>query len=293
MGKSARPTLAQLRELYLLVGECCEQGADPIAWRQRMVRGLQALLGATVVLYTESEQVAPFGQNQFLVPRLLVDFGWPCQSDREFLLDFMGIGELDREGMWAKREYIDAPGPILGAHRRRFVDDRTWYKSEFFNEWVRRSHADSVLLSQYRIGNQLNWFTVLGALGDSDFRPQQLRLLQLFVREYTRLYGTRLAPIGGSSVADLAPRVRQVLVALMEGDSEKEVALRLGISRHTVHEYVKRLHQRFEVASRGELLARCRKFWPTLLALEAQPAQTAPAPEVRFGADQTPAQTVG
>jgi DNA-binding NarL/FixJ family response regulator len=50
----------------------------------------------------------------------------------------------------------------------------------------------------------------------------------------------------------------------MEGDSEKQAALRLDISRNTVHDYVKQLHQRFGVSSRGELLARCRKFWPTL-----------------------------
>ena len=72
--------------------------------------------------------------------------------------------------------------------------------------------------------------------------------------------------MGGPSVSDLPPRVRQVLVCLMEGDSEKQVALRLGISPYTVHDYVKQLHHRFEVSSRGELLSRCRRFWPVLTA---------------------------
>ena len=82
MGEPSRPTLRQLREVYLLVGECCELGADPLAWRQRMSQGLLGLLGAQVVLYTETEQVAPFGERRFLEPRLLVDYGWPCESDR-------------------------------------------------------------------------------------------------------------------------------------------------------------------------------------------------------------------
>jgi hypothetical protein len=34
------------------------------------------------------------------------------------------------------------------------------------------------------------------------------------------------------------------------------VAARLDLSRHTIHNYVKALHQRFEVSSRGELLAK-------------------------------------
>ena len=35
--------------------------------------------------------------------------------------------------------------------------------------------------------------------------------------------------------------------------------MRLELSRHTIHNYVKALHQRFGVSSRGELLARVGK----------------------------------
>ncbi len=54
----------------------------------------------------------------------------------------------------------------------------------------------------------------------------------------------------------LSPRERQTLEHLLEGNSEKQIAARLGISRHTVHVYVKALYKRFGVYSRGELLAR-------------------------------------
>jgi DNA-binding CsgD family transcriptional regulator len=57
-------------------------------------------------------------------------------------------------------------------------------------------------------------------------------------------------------VPGLSPRLRQTLVALLSGDAEKQIAARLRISRHTVHVYVKALYKRFEVTSRGELLAR-------------------------------------
>ncbi|HEV7302161.1 MAG TPA: LuxR C-terminal-related transcriptional regulator [Tepidisphaeraceae bacterium] len=57
-------------------------------------------------------------------------------------------------------------------------------------------------------------------------------------------------------IADLPPRLRQTLAGLLEGDSEKQVARHLNISPHTVHVYVKALYKRFNVASRGELLAR-------------------------------------
>jgi DNA-binding CsgD family transcriptional regulator len=57
-------------------------------------------------------------------------------------------------------------------------------------------------------------------------------------------------------LTQLPPRVRPVLERLMLGDSEKEVAATLGLSNHTVHQYIKILYRRFDVSSRGELMAR-------------------------------------
>ncbi|HEX8913240.1 MAG TPA: helix-turn-helix transcriptional regulator [Humisphaera sp.] len=56
-------------------------------------------------------------------------------------------------------------------------------------------------------------------------------------------------------VPALAPRVRQTLDGLLRGDSEKQIAHRLGLSKHTVHVYVKALYRRLNVSSRGELFA--------------------------------------
>ena len=69
----------------------------------------------------------------------------------------------------------------------------------------------------------------------------------------------------------LPPRLSQTLDELLEGRSEKEIALRLELSRHTIHNYVKALHQRMGVSSRGELLALAGKqirngFTPRLSA---------------------------
>jgi DNA-binding NarL/FixJ family response regulator len=55
---------------------------------------------------------------------------------------------------------------------------------------------------------------------------------------------------------NLSPRMKQTLQRLLAGDSEKQIAGHLGLSPHTVHVYVKALYKGFNVASRGELLAR-------------------------------------
>jgi DNA-binding NarL/FixJ family response regulator len=54
----------------------------------------------------------------------------------------------------------------------------------------------------------------------------------------------------------LPPRVQETLGRLLAGDSEKEIGVHMGVSRNTVHVYVKVLYRHFEVNSRGELLAR-------------------------------------
>jgi DNA-binding CsgD family transcriptional regulator len=82
---------------------------------------------------------------------------------------------------------------------------------------------------------------------------RQRRLLVAFCK----LVGRQ---IGATDAVDLpsglTPRVRQTLQHLLNGDSEKEIAIKLGLSRHTVHVYVKQLYRHFDVCSRGELLAR-------------------------------------
>ena len=50
--------------------------------------------------------------------------------------------------------------------------------------------------------------------------------------------------------------MRQTLERLLAGDGEKQIAYQLGLSRHTVHVYIKALYRGFEVSSRGELLAK-------------------------------------
>jgi DNA-binding NarL/FixJ family response regulator len=54
----------------------------------------------------------------------------------------------------------------------------------------------------------------------------------------------------------LPPRLQQTMSSLLNGDSEKQAAKKMGVSPHTVHVYVKTLYRRYNVSSRGELLAR-------------------------------------
>ena len=66
--------------------------------------------------------------------------------------------------------------------------------------------------------------------------------------------GRSLVSATEPGVAALTPRLRQTLACLLEGDGEKQVAARLGLSWATVHQYVTALYRHFGVRSRAQLL---------------------------------------
>jgi DNA-binding CsgD family transcriptional regulator len=62
--------------------------------------------------------------------------------------------------------------------------------------------------------------------------------------------------LGGKCLCGkLSPRRRQVLHRVLEGDGEKQMARRLGISVHTVHLHLRHMYAFFGVNSRLELMA--------------------------------------
>ena len=58
----------------------------------------------------------------------------------------------------------------------------------------------------------------------------------------------------GKAQRPLSPREDEVLRALTEGRTEKEVAQEMGLSPHTIHVHVKSIYKKFAVNRRAELL---------------------------------------
>jgi hypothetical protein len=81
--------------------------------------------------------------------------------------------------------------------------------------------------------------------------------MRRLVVEFCKALGTHVSgPDNLGTELKLPTRLRQTLQGLIKGDSEKQIAFKLGISQHTVHVYVKQLYKRLRVSSRGELMAK-------------------------------------
>jgi DNA-binding NarL/FixJ family response regulator len=79
------------------------------------------------------------------------------------------------------------------------------------------------------------------------------------IAEFCRTLGMQIGVVkpAANQNPEITERMKQTLQHLLAGDSEKQVAAKLGLSRNTVHVYVKNLYKYFHVYSRGELLAKC------------------------------------
>jgi DNA-binding CsgD family transcriptional regulator len=129
---------------------------------------------------------------------------------------------------------------------------RAWQRSVYFNEYARpaghgRFMCSSVVLGPSHVREGLS---LVRPLGDRPFTEDDSQVLRLIQLEAPRVFAA--APMR------LAPRLRQTLALVLSGAQDKEIAQRLGLSVHTVHDYVKALRRVFGVSTRGMLVARSR-----------------------------------
>ena len=241
---SDRLRLKDVRAIYRLIGDIRSMGSEPSKWRAHLVRRVRTLFDAAIVVSSEVHVRRIAGHSKDARVRV-IDCGWgydgaaevwQIQTDcparpEEFMLQLLRTRDGTPEG----------PGdevPVLPAQSLR--------------------GGKAFVLSQYALPH-LGAVDQLGIHKDSTqppFTAVEHRLIRLFHVELGRLW-TRDALLRARDPAtELPPRLAQTLAALQSGCSEKEVSLRLGISRHTVHNYVKALHHRLGVSSRGELLAK-------------------------------------
>jgi DNA-binding CsgD family transcriptional regulator len=152
-------------------------------------------------------------------------------------------------------------GPCLS--RPDLVADADWYGTEYYQQYHGPSRADVMMycLLPQRNG-RVSGVVLVRPTGEPDFPRRAKAVIAAAHVAVAPLIGGPLAGYADPPPGALPPRVRQVLRCLLEGDSDKQVATRLGIGAHTVNQYVKRVYHYFGVRSRPELLARwVRRGW--------------------------------
>lgn len=181
--------------------------------------------------------------------------GWSCDKEERSVHGILAVKGLCFDPLASAlfTRHRSETGSVTSACRRDFLSLREWYDSEYFSKVRRPYNVDDGLYSLSGGGTQgpVVSLSFHRAKGDGRFSEEDLSLIELAQQVCAHTLG---AP---PTQKRLSPRAQQTLDELMLGRSEKEIAAALGLSRHTIHEYVTSLYRSFGVRSRGELLAKC------------------------------------
>jgi DNA-binding CsgD family transcriptional regulator len=255
---------AEVSAIVGLIGECRELGDDAVIWRRHFFAGLARLVGADLVLGGEmagclSGTLTSPGTTAWGFEQGYNVDGWRVLMEWFAADPFIPI---------TFREFIgklrDNSGGLTVA-RQQMLSDHDWYRSHDYQQAVRTMGTDALQHSFCRIAGRDDEFSGLlihREAGRRVFDEHEVAIVDLAHREVSKLIGRSLARWNEPSPSHLPPRIREVLRCILEGDGDKQIAVRLGLSRHTVNQYTKHIFRYFGVTSRSELLARwLRRGW--------------------------------
>jgi DNA-binding CsgD family transcriptional regulator len=254
MSRSHRLRVGDVRTVFRLLGEIRELGADPLAWRRHMLESLGHIVGAQASISGEAFHASSMPTPN---PPSVVELGGPAARDWDLLTRFVISPEAGRCPVLRSITDWQPTGRTRIYSQERYdpsFDRRAWFTSAIF-EYRRAAGLGDCMYSQFAlpIGRMAHVLILNRLPGEAAFTDRQAQQLHLFHEELARLWRVATA----AQRTNLPPRQQQVLDGLRGGLSEKQIARLLGLSQHTVHNYVKDLHRHFNVSSRGELLARC------------------------------------
>jgi DNA-binding CsgD family transcriptional regulator len=276
MPTSTRVDLAQLRAIARLLGECRELGDDPVVWRQHFYAGLGRLLGSELVLGGE---VAGCLKGPM---RMSGGTAWGFEHGFD-IRGYQLLGENFAKDPFQSEAWRMQVAQVRENPNRGAVlpvlqafPEQKWRRTFDYQSICQPMGADACMHSIQRVAGAPESYESIAVCRPPrgrHFDDREAALIGLAHAETARLVGGPLAAWADPSPTALAPRPRQVLRCLLEGDADKQIAARLHLSPHTVNQYTKLIYRHFQVTGRAELLARwIRRGWSSRAAWESTEA---------------------
>jgi DNA-binding CsgD family transcriptional regulator len=197
----------------------------------------------------------------------LFSLGWKDAASHDHWQEFVESVDADDDPMThAVLQEMRSRPMFLTRARHQLVADPQWYRSSHVNEFRMVDGVDHCLYSYQPLpalgAEVVHVVEIHRGLGERRFSQREVDIVEWLHREIGPMIGRQLVSARDSSFSNLPPRLQQVMRQLLEGDSEKQIATRLGLSRATVHEYIQSLYRRCGVGNRSELMARWIRLEP-------------------------------
>ncbi len=253
--QTRRLRLRDVRDVFRLLSEIRELASDPKVWRPHMVKRLCKVFGAEIVISSEvhAQAMKKPGQTK------IIDIGWGCDAEGNVWDIHSERDDENLEAWWLTKCDKRTGTPSQPKPEGSETDVEEGEGAAVAVKPLKPVYGGkSFVMSQFPLPHiaAVDQLGLHRAFGDAPFSATEHKLIRMFHVELGRLWRKDVLKKAGDPTSDLPPRLSQTLQELLAGLSEKEIANKLDLSRHTIHNYVKALHQRFEVSSRGELLAK-------------------------------------
>lgn len=251
--------LRDVAPLLRLMGELACLRNDPRSWRLALLGMLNQLLpavaSAAFIIKNISPETPPIVVSIF-------DAGFKIEAHRQaFLREFNAAPFRDPFAKLLLTRMYESrlSAGVMTALRSDLVDDETWQSSSHVQEYRRPAHLGDYLLSVHPNSDRSHAMIIAAFKSRDDslgFSPRDRMLVDTLHAGLDWMYRAEEATHRLNRASALSPRLRQTLEGLLAGNTERQVAIKMSLSVHTVHDYVKALYVHFGVSSRTELIAR-------------------------------------
>jgi len=243
--------LNDVERLIRLVATAGDPTIDiPIHERKRtLVAGVCEMVQADVWMWNTC--VANPDKAGDVMATCIMDDGWQDDAERLRFLQLLVDPHVGHALQSRVMEALAGETPVT-YNRQEFIlpEVASWA----LPAWEKVGLSDS-LLAVYPLGGMAYSGVGLHRRGvKPPFSDRDRMIVHTAFRQVDWLHRHGSDVPAASKVLELSPRQREVLMYLLGADTQRQIAMKLGLSEHTVGDYVKQIYRRFEVNSRPELL---------------------------------------
>lgn len=243
-----------VRALLRVCGRVAQARHEPRRWRQALLEDLADVLDAKVGILQEVD--LNHGAPRV---RAFWDKGWGSPRQRETMLRELNSSTIhDPLLLELIKRIADGRRRAATARISEVVSPEAWSRLPLAIERRRSADVEDCVGSAVRLaqnGRAVALVFFRACAHATKFSEREKTLLELCHSGLQWIYEEEMRARPEHAAA-LSPRLSQTLRHLAAGRDERETAAQMGLSPHTVHDYVKALYEHFGVSSRKELLER-------------------------------------
>lgn len=219
--------------------------------RRRLAEGLALLVGADAWLWSCTATINE-PQKKDAMSVCVIDGGWESPEEQAGVYAFLTSADVNERVLSIPFQAMKEGRHVTLGNVEALPADQY---EEFMAVWM-KTGFESLILSVFPLtadcSSNIGFYR---RCGKPSFTARDRSVVHAVIGNIDWLHNYGIDNPLQATAFELTPREKQTLLFLLEGFTHKEIAKSMGISQHTLNDYVKSVHQKFNVGSRAELQA--------------------------------------